>query len=352
MKTFLTKVADLADDQFDALTQRLSDRLMADGKVHIHPYRGLGNNERVFLRGRVQRDKQIPKAQSRDNFAKNLINMWRHVTSDELPNVRVQAQIGSKKAIFTTDDEGYFVIEMENPSLPADKLWHEIELTLIDRPDDAPVSAIGQVLIPPNNAEYGIISDIDDTVLQSKATNYVAAAGLMFFKNSRTRLPFEGVAELYQELNKHGKNPIFFVSSSPWNLYTLLTDFFEFQTIPKAPLFLVDYGFSAEQFIKPGHGEHKLHQIEMILEMYPHLNFILMGDSGQHDPEIYKEAIQNHPDRICTAYIRDVTTDHRDKEVLKIADEVTAAGTEMIFADNSDVIRIHAQKKGWLNKKV
>ncbi|MFK7801465.1 MAG: App1 family protein [Anaerolineae bacterium] len=348
MKKFITKVADLADDQFDALTQRLSDRLMADGRVHIHPYHGLGNRDRLYLRGRVQRDKQIPKAQDRDKFAKNLLNMWRHVTSDEIPNVHVQAQIGSRVATFTTNDEGFFEVDMPNPGLPADQLWHDIELTLIDRPDDARVSATGTILIPPYDAEFGIISDIDDTVLQSKATNYVAAAGLMFFKNARTRLPFDGVADLYQGLIKDGKNPLFFVSSSPWNLYPLLTDFFEFQNIPKAPLFLVDYGFSDIQFIKPGHGEHKLQQIEMILGMYPNLNFILMGDSGQHDPEIYQKAIKKHPNRILAAYIRDVTRDRRDDEVRQIAAEVTATGTEMILAQDSAVIGLHAKKQGWL----
>ncbi|MFT5194721.1 MAG: phosphatidate phosphatase APP1 [Candidatus Promineifilaceae bacterium] len=351
MKKIITKITYAAENRFDALTQDLSDRLMADGRVHIHPYRGFGNQDKIFLRGRVLRDKQIPKAQDEDNFVKNLLHVWQHITSDELPNVRVLAEIGGLKKVFTTDEEGYFVVEMENPGLPADRIWHKIKLELIDRPDDPPVTAFGEIIVPlkgPAGAQFGIISDIDDTVLQSKATNYLAAASLMFFKNAKTRLPFDGVAELYQALHNKEKNPIFFVSSSPWNLHDLLTDFFKYQAIPKAPLFLVDYGFSADQFIKPGHGEHKLHQIEMILAMYPHLNFILMGDSGQHDPEIYRQVIDQNPGRILAAYIRDVTNEPRDHEVLQIAAEVTASGTDMLLASDSAIIESHAKTREWV----
>ena len=347
MKNILKKAADTVDNSFDALTQNLSKRLMADGKVHIHPYRGLGNDKRIFMRGRVLRDKEIPEATDEDSFVKNLLNTWRHITSDELPHVRVEAKIGSQTQIATTDEEGFFEINIRNSDLPAGQLWHDIDLKLIDRPDELPVTATGEILIP-TTPQFGIISDIDDTVLQSKATNYLAAAKLMFFKNAKTRLPFDGVAELYQALTNKRQNPLFFVSSSPWNLYELLTDFFEYQDIPKAPLFLVDYGFTADQFIKPGHGDHKLQQINFILEMYPHLNFILMGDSGQHDPEIYQQVIQHHPERILAAYIRDVTNSRRDDEVKKIAAEVTANGIEMILADHSNLIAQHMRQNGWL----
>lgn len=341
MKRILKKTANAAETSFDQLTKQLSVKLMADGKVHIHPYNGMGNSERIFMRGRVLRDKEIPKPKSEDSYVRNLLNMWQHVTSDEIPNVRVKATLGTKSQIFTTDDEGYFLVEMENPGLDPTQLWHPLELELVDRPDQLPVEATAQILIPKADAKFGIISDIDDTVLQSKATSYVAAATLMFFKNAKTRTPFEGVAELYKTMQQNEKNPVFYVSSSPWNLYEMLTSFFEYQDIPKGPLFLADYGFSADQFIKPGHGNHKLDQIDQILSMYPDLNFIMMGDSGQKDPEIYQKAIAKYPGRILAAYIRDVTRSSRDKEVVSIAESVTQAGVPMVLAKDSDAILSH-----------
>ena len=215
----------------------------------------------------------------------------------------------------------------------------------MDQSDDQPEYAVGRFMIPPVGAEFGVISDIDDTVLQSKATNYLAAARLMFFKNAKTRLPFEGVAELYRALHKNGKNPICYVSSSPWNLYELLTDFFEYQGIPAGALFLTDYGFSSDQFIKPSHGQHKLEQIEKILNFYPNLQFILMGDSGQKDPEIYQKAVQSHPDQIKACVIRDVTSERRDGEVAQIAADVSAAGTDMVFVSDSAEMLSYFQRK-------
>ncbi len=349
MKNTLKKAADSADNLFDTLTDNLSNRLMADGKVHIHPYNGMGNQERLFLRGRVLLDKEIPKSEDQDSYLKNLLNTWQHITSIEIDNTRVGAKIGGLTHVVKTDSEGFFEIEMDNPGLPEDVLWHDIELELLDRPDDRPETATGQIMIPPANAEYGVISDIDDTVLQSKATNYLAAATLMFFKNAKTRLPFEGVAELYQSLQKNGRNPICYVSSSPWNLYELLTDFFDYQDVPAGPLFLTDYGFSADQFIKPSHGDHKLEQIEHILNFYPNLQFILMGDSGQKDPEIYQKAVAHHAQQIKACVIRDVTNARRDQQVAQIAADVSATGTDMIFAADSVEMRNYFEKQGILS---
>lgn len=349
MKDSLKQGMHLIDEQFDKLTAQLSDRLLADNKVHIHPYNGLGNSNRIYLRGRVLLDKQIAKGDDQDSFLDNLLATWQHITSVEIPNAKVQAQIGGLTQVVTTDEEGFFEIEMDNPKLSSDQIWHSINLELLDQPAEEREVAIGKIMIPPASAEFGVISDIDDTVLQSKATNYLAAARLMFLKNAKTRLPFEGVAELYQALHKNGRNPICYVSSSPWNLYEFLTDFFEYQDIPPGPLFLTDYGFSADQFIKPDHETHKIDQIDKILSIYPNLQYILMGDSGQKDPEIYQKVIEQHPDRIVACMIRDVTGSRRDRKVEQIAEAVSSGNTKMVFTESSAEMRMYFQKQAWID---
>jgi phosphatidate phosphatase APP1 len=148
------------------------------------------------------------------------------------------------------------------------------------------------------------------------------------------------------------ENPIFYVSSSPWNLYDLLVDFLEINKIPKGPLFLKDYGFTHNKLFTESHGVHKPKQIRNILNAYPHLNFILIGDSGQHDPEIYAEVIKEFPGRILASYIRDVSVDERDIEVKNISDGILHHKVEMILAENSYSAAEHAASKGFINPEM
>jgi phosphatidate phosphatase APP1 len=169
---------------------------------------------------------------------------------------------------------------------------------------------------------------------------------MTFMNNAYSRLPFEGVSAFYHALQKGfsgaEENPIFYVSSSPWNLYDLLVDFLELNKIPKGPLFLKDYGFTHNKLFTESHGIHKPKQIRNILNAYPHLNFILIGDSGQHDPEIYAEVIKEFPGRILASYIRDVSLDERDIEIKKISEGILEHKVEMILAENSLSAAEHA----------
>ena len=84
-------------------------------------------------------------------------------------------------------------------------------------------------------------------------------------------------------------NPFFYISKSPWNLYAPLVEYLEVQQ-PLGPLLLRDFGLRPEK-------EHKRKAIEEILATYPKLKFILSGDSGEEDPEIYSAVVHRHPDR-------------------------------------------------------
>ncbi len=165
-------------------------------------------------------------------------------------------------------------------------------------------------------------------------------------------LPFKGVSAFYQALQK-GKegtanNSIFYVSSSPWNLYDVLTDFFEINRVPKAPVLLRDLGLSETKFIKEKHGEHKPVKIRHILDTYPDLPFILVGDNGQHDPQIYSQIIREYPGRILAAYIRDVTPDTQELEIKKITEKVLSHGVDMVLCADTEAASRHALAKGFI----
>src|SRR5690606_32076573 len=148
--------------------------------------------------------------------------------------------------------------------------------------------------------------------------SYVMSMSLnTLFNNAHTRLPFAGVSEFYRALQsgRNGKrnNPFFYVSSSPWNLYDLLIDFLDLNNIPEGPLLLRDFGLDHNKAGSSDHMGHKFKEIENILTTYPHLNFILIGDSGQDDPVIYKEVVKKYPNRILVIYIRDVQLSDRQQ---------------------------------------
>ncbi len=354
-KNVLKKIANNADEKFDELSLQLQQRLGNDKPLQILPYLGYGTAEVVKLRGRVLRRENIIPTTDKSTLWDNLLNTYRHIESDEIPHAQVQATAAGVSASFTADEEGYFEVELPvNQPPAAGTMWHKVELELLEAPIpfEKPVTAVGRALVPMSGATFGIISDIDDTVLQSSATNYLKAAQLMFLKNARTRLPFAGAAAFYQMLqqgdgSQSGRNPVFYVSSSPWNLYPLLTDFFEFQSIPTGPLFLKDYGITADQLFTSGHGKHKLEQIAKIMSTYPELPFVLVGDSGQKDPEIYQQAAALYPSRVKAIYIRDVSDDQRDAEVQAIAAEVEREhGVPMILAADSLAAAEHAAAHG------
>lgn len=342
LKKVLARLGHTTDQYFDELKHRLNQRLGRGDPLQIVPYLGYGTTTTLFITGRLLEERGLRKPTDDDSLWDNLLATYQRFETDEVPGVRIQAQFKQVKQEAITDDEGYFALTLTLPQpLQSPKLWHDIQLKVVDQiqENQGLVEATGQVLIPPHTCEYGVISDIDDTVLQTNATNLLRVAKLTFLNNAHTRLPFEGVAAFYQALQQgasgQANNPIFYLSSSPWNLYDLLLDFLEIQKIPKGPLLLQDYGIDAEKFIHQSHHNHKRGQIERLLNRYPHLPFILIGDSGQQDAEIYHQVVIDFPNRIKAIYIRNVTDEVRGTTIKKIAEETVEHGIDLVLATDS-----------------
>lgn len=337
----------------EAIIERVRRRRRHQGgPVQIVPYRGFGTPAEFFLSGRVLEDRGILPANEAATRWANLRDNWRRFGSRELSGVRVAAEFAGVRHVATTDEEGYFHLHFA-PAGPLEQApWQIVRLELLDLPIPAEglVRAAAEVLVPPPSARFGLISDIDDTILQTYATDLLKMAALTMFRNARTRLPFEGVASLYRafEAGASGdaRNPIFYVSSSPWNLYDFLVEFMAHNGLPAGPLFLTDYGFERDRFFKQSHAEHKLGSIDQIMSTYPDLPFVLSGDSGQHDPEIYLEVARRFPGRVKAIYIRHVSDDRRAGEVAAIAAAARAAGAEMLLVPDSATAAADAIPRG------
>lgn len=353
IKNLFNKYASVVEDNWDDLRANLKRKLRLNDPVQIVPYRTYGTAQRVYIKGRVLEDKGITSAGDRDTILNNLLNMYKRFESDEVPGAVLKAILPDEAHHITTDKEGYFVFNI-NPLTPIinKELWHQIPLELVSAPIpfEKELRVEAEVMIPPPDAEYGIISDIDDTVIQTSATNYLTMGKMVLLNNARTRLPFAGVAEFYKalQLGRNGKrnNPFFYVSSSPWNTYDLLKDFLDLNEIPAGPLLLRDIGLGGETKLRGGHMGHKFKEIQQILEAYPHLPFVLIGDSGQEDPKIYREVVKQYPGRVLAIYIRDVQLADREKIAMDISTSLQEDKVEMVIVDNTAEAAEHAAKAG------
>ncbi|MCA9838068.1 MAG: DUF2183 domain-containing protein [Trueperaceae bacterium] len=350
-KKYLGRSLYQLDAGLDLVRYRLSERF-SNNDIVAFPYISYGNQERLLIKGRVLRARSIQPATKDSSFWLNLKNAYKRFDSDEVPYAKVLAHFHEQETTITADDEGFFEtwLELQTQLDSKHELIQTVDLDLLDlKKAQKQTRFQGIVMVPDASAQFGIISDLDDTVLQTGAQNILSMLRKVLFGNAYTRLPFDGVAEFYQALHAD-KNPIFYVSSSPWNLYDVLLEFFDIQDIPVGPLMLRDWGISATEFIPSGHKKHKLELITSILDTYPNLPFILIGDSGQEDPEIYRETVRRYPERILAIYIRDVSADAaRDQEIRELAKVIRETGCELLLIPDTANAFEHAKAKGWIS---
>ncbi len=349
-KRFFVSLGRRAEAAFDAARFRVKVRLGRLERIEVLPYRGHGNDSEVFLKGRVLEESGVTPSTHTDNVLRNLKNMARRFFSSEAPHAVVRASFQGREVETTADEEGFFDVRLDvRDALPKGFEWHPVPLELVSplAPGQRGERSKGWVLVPEEpRAGFAVISDVDDTVMLSKAASVVRMAWIAALGNAYSRLPFSGVGAFYEALRRGGdgtsRNPIFYVSSSPWNIYDFLTDFMDVHGLPPGPIFLKDWSPT----VLGKHGDHKLALIRTLLETYPNLPFILLGDSGQEDPEIYAEAAAENPDRIKAIYIRDVTGGERAKEIERISSKLAPSDVPMRLVKDSATAAEHALSLG------
>ncbi|RYY14874.1 MAG: DUF2183 domain-containing protein [Cytophagaceae bacterium] len=354
-------------DWADVFITRTAARLGRLRPLHLDVYRSYGTPHRFYLKGRLLADRGLTPQTEADSPWRNFQAMYRRFNSREIPGAQVRVRLPSGLDCYaTTDRGGYFTLALDPPQLPTpvDYLWYPVPVQLSQLPRrfrglPGTVAGTAQVLIPPTTAEFGVISDLDDTVIVTRATHILRMLRTVLFRNAYSHEPLAGVAAFYRALlrGQSGQpdNPFFYVSSSPWNLYDVLEDFLRLHDIPLGPLLLRDSLLSGPKTL-PGeaatdsdslHHGHKLRAIRQLLDTYPALPFILLGDSGQHDADIYAEVARQQPGRIRVIYIRDVGVPTRTALVTPVAAALRAdCGVEMLVVPDFLAAARHAAGLG------
>lgn len=312
---------------------------------------GLGNQNEVNLTGMVIENKGLKKPEPGHSIWYNLLATIKRFSGDEIPGVKVKVLFEGEYKIAETDEFGIFSVKFRNLNLDTVKRYY-FKAQLLDKlkPEQDETEATGELFIPDPNAEFGIVSDIDDTILVSHASRKLKKLWLVLFKNALTRKSFKGFPEFFQLLHKNKKvrNPIFYLSNSEWNLYDLLLDFRKHNNFPPGPLLLRPLKRDAFKllFSSKTKKRHKLDKIAILLKLFPQMKFVFVGDSGQHDPRIYCEMARKKPERIRTIYIRRIRPGMRIKKLAKLQTEMNKMGIDMFIFTDSGEAKEHASTMG------
>ncbi|NEU14123.1 DUF2183 domain-containing protein [Methylobacterium sp. BTF04] len=329
-------------------------RAQGKGGVVVETYRGYGSRDEVFLIGRVFRQSRVATAADNDSLAAQMRDIRRRITRRAVAGAVVAARFGACEERVTTDRDGYFRVHLR-PELPApvEAAWHTMDLHL-EGPE--PVRARGEIFIPSSACRRVIVSDIDDTVMRTGVANTFKMLWRLFVEDAEGRVAFPGVAALYRALHAgpsgNEENPMLYVSRAPWGIYDMLSAFFALHRIPVGPvLFLREWGLSWTSPLPRKAVDHKREVIGRMLALYHDLPFVLIGDSGQHDPEVYGRIVAEHPGRVAAIYIRNVShSESRVGEIEALAHRAAAAGCTLVLVADSLAMADHAADLGLIGR--
>jgi phosphatidate phosphatase APP1 len=301
--------------------------------------------------GRVFRQPGFGASWREDRLRRDIIDLIRRLLRKPIVGARVRIRYKDTNTVVHTDRHGFFRVDMELGTMPSDVSWHEMELSL-DSPADERAATIGEFYTPLSSARYGVISDIDDTVVYTGVANTAMMMWRLFAQGAESRMVFPGVPALYQAFHagRDGDqgNPLFYVSRAPWSIYQVLVEVFRRNRIPHGPILILrEWGMKRGSLLPRRAKDHKRDAIRHILDMYPDMRFVLVGDSGQRDPEVYNRILREHPGRILGIYIRDVSnTPERSEAIDRLAREAREAGCDLILAADNVAMAEHAASEG------
>jgi phosphatidate phosphatase APP1 len=261
----------------------------------VVPFVGYGGDGWIRVLGRVVLRK--PGLAPADRFTS--VRGWRSFTSIPVRDAVVTVTADDAYGLVRADRGGVIDARFE-VSLPPG--WSSVRLS-IDGHDgvDFPVFVVDRT------ATFGVVSDVDDTVMVTALPRPLLAAWNSFVLDEHARTPVAGMAVLYERLVRtHPGAPVVYLSTGAWNVVPTLTRFLTRNLYPRGPLLLTDWGPSPEHWFRSG-PEHKRLSLERLASEFPHIRWLLIGDDGQHDERIYGDFARRHPDHVRAVAIRRLT---------------------------------------------
>lgn len=283
-----------AEDWFHRLRARWGRRRgLVPGVV---PFTGYGSTEWVRVLCRIQLGHK--DAAHRTPLVGR--RGWRSFTGIQLGNARVTVTAGGTRHEVLADRGGVVDLRVEVSLTPG---WHDI---LISVEGSQPV--VAPIFIVDPEVRFGLVSDIDDTVMVTALPRPFLAAWNTFVLNEHARRPVPGMAVLYERVMRtHQGAPVIYLSTGAWNVAPTLTRFLERNLYPQGALLLTDWGPTHDRWFRSGR-EHKRIALERLAADFPQLRWLLVGDDGQHDETLYSDFAHAHPENVVGVAIRQLST--------------------------------------------
>ena len=273
-------------------------------KDNIVVYHAYGNTHQLIIQGRMEKKKEFKEVKKDDGWFRNLWRRLREVEGDELESKNIIATIGHETFQTKGDDEGYFEFNIRTKKA-LESGYKTIDLNIENNPNIHKTTAT----IIGSEPLVGIISDFDDTIIVSDVTNKIKLGLNTMFKNYKQRTVVPSMLERFNKIlaqnPKGSPSTLFVLSGSPQQLFIPVNSFLDYYHFPKRTLIL-----------KKAHGEnkdpltdqfaYKTQKIERLVKLYPNMKWVMFGDSGEKDLEVYRFIKSKYPHKVKAYYIRDV----------------------------------------------
>lgn len=267
------------------------------------PYIGYGSPDWVRVLGRVlylSRKKPRESRERSDVIQVSRVRGWRTFTSVAVPYHEVAIDIDGEPVTTAIADRGGVIDSIIPVQLTPG--WHTISIRTGNEHAETPVFVVDPA------AKFGVISDVDDTILQTALPKPFVAAWNTFVVSEQARAATPGMPVLLQHLlSAHPGSPIIYLSTGAWNAAPVLTRFLARNLYPKGPLLLTDWGPTHDRFFRSG-KEHKRRELRRLVKEFPDIRWVLIGDDGQQDEMLYHEFSTQYPDHVAAVAIRQLST--------------------------------------------
>jgi phosphatidate phosphatase APP1 len=265
-------------------------------------YQGYGSTGWVRVLGRVVLTKKPAPGSRAEHAARNgtqNVRGWRAFTSVPVQFVEVKITIGGVTTRVRADRGGLIDTVVNVKLSPG---WH---IAVLQADGTEPVETLIQVISA--DAKFGIVSDIDDTVMVTALPRPFLALWNTFVLSERARMATPGMAVLMERLTiEHPDAPVIYLSTGPWNAAPTLARFLSRNMYPSGALLLTDWGLTQDRWFRSGR-EHKHRNLERLAKEFPDVRWLLIGDNGQHDEQIYSGFAQENADKVAAIAIRQLS---------------------------------------------
>lgn len=266
---------------------------------------GYVSGQMTVLRGRLIQPDVFSPEHADDSSSTNLRRSLARLKQKELKHAPVRLQLGALQVSGRSDNEGRFQLPLLTGELAPG--WHAVEAV-------PPAAPPARLFVPDPANELVLLSDVDDTVLWSEVNHKQRLLQHSLMENSLQRRGFAGTAAFYHQLLQANARPatstVIYLSASPQQLGPPIRAFLQREQFPEGLLLLKTI---ARRQGDPwlDQQRYKLRVLHGLLRDLAPQRFILVGDDGEHDPEIYLQLQQRFPERIAAVLIRNVHPDRQ-----------------------------------------